>query len=202
MFKSQWRLSLLLNCNSLHHFFYFRHFFVHYLWWPEIVIDLISFCCMRWGHSSSLESVGARIMYSSVIIYYYILDVFILYLFLFILLGPFVNYYIYVNDHKLIKRKKKGFWVNFFSSEIPNLVCLSLSHTHTHTHILCGVGKSCYEIPPEPKNRKTRGISCFCVCCWVLCQVEAHRSLSPERVFPSDSPPPPCTHPLSHTYTL
>lgn len=66
--------------------------------------------------------------------------------------------------------------------------------------------KSFYEIPPQPANTsfvrsdKTRGISCFFQSRWVLCQVEAHRSLSPERVFPSDAPPPAQTH--THTLLL
>lgn len=86
----------------------------------------------------------------------------------------------------------------------------SHAQTHTHTRSELGLlfGKSCYEIPPQPANTsfvrsdKTRGISYFSVSCRVLCQVEAHRSLNPERVFPSDTPPPHThTNPLSHTHT-
>ena len=64
------------------------------------------------------------------------------------------------------------------------MVSVALSDTHTNG--------------PEPANslliRQAEGnFGLFFV---LLCQVEAHRSLSPERVFPGDTP-----HPSSHTLT-
>lgn len=137
------------------------------------------------------------------------LYVFICIYFLFKLLELCINYYIYeVLVHiNLIKKKKQ-------QHQLLTLLChyelaaegANSSHALRSRFSLL-FGKSSYEIPPQPANTsfvrsdKTRGISYFFQSHWVLCQVEAHRSLSPERVFPSDAPPPSQTHTLLLTHS-
>lgn len=131
--------------------------------------------------------------------------------------------YVHIN---LIKMQKKSHklchykeWTHFIA-EIPsrNLNWQTApaskgsgSHTHTHTlqRAACYLAKVAMkflhsqQILPLLDQTRWGEFPTFLCCCWVLCQVEAHRSLSPERVFPNDTPhthtPPPS---LPHTTSL